>query len=135
MEEAKGCVLLVEDDEMTRKAMVRLLRMAGLIVLAASSVAEACRMLAAAAPPPDCLLVDLQLPDGCGSDVIAEARRARLAGKVVILSGSLLPPEAVGIETRVGADAIFMKPVNPRDVLEWVRAHCVCEPIPSAAHA
>src|SRR4051794_33861317 len=67
-------VLLVEDDRSTRAALRRILAYAGHDVRAVETLAEGLTELAW---PPDCVVLDLMLPDGCGLTVL---RRVRDAG-------------------------------------------------------
>jgi signal transduction histidine kinase len=66
-------ILLVEDHEPTRKALEVLLRQRAYTVMSSASLAEA-RALAAAHPF-DVLVSDIGLPDGTGSDLMAEMKQ------------------------------------------------------------
>jgi signal transduction histidine kinase len=68
-------ILLVEDDEPTRRVLARLLRLRGSDVSTASSLAEA--RSAIEKGPFDLVLSDLGLPDGSGLDLIAALARER----------------------------------------------------------
>lgn len=68
-------ILLVEDDEPTRRALARLLRLRGSDVSTASSLAEA--RSAIEQGPFDLVLSDLGLPDGSALDLIADLARKR----------------------------------------------------------
>jgi PAS domain S-box-containing protein len=64
-------ILIVEDDEMTRRAMARAVRSLGHEVTTADSVASA---IADDDPPIDMLISDIGLPDGTGHDVLRRLR-------------------------------------------------------------
>lgn len=67
-------LLLVEDDEMTSKVMVRLLTKRGYCVSAASSIQEALSRLEEA--PIDLLISDVGLPDGSGRKLMEKVRQS-----------------------------------------------------------
>ena len=78
-------VLVVEDLAPVRRLLVRQLAQAGHSVVGeAATVAEAVarvRALTAGAMPPDVLVLDFHLPDGCGTDVASGlARHLRRGG-------------------------------------------------------
>lgn len=79
-------VLLVEDDEPTRRRLADAIAgHPGLeLVGAVGTCAEARDALAAQAP--DVLLTDLGLPDGDGADLIREARRRGLATEAMVVT-------------------------------------------------
>src|SRR5688500_3798696 len=66
-------VLVVEDDRTARRAVTQILKRQGYTVSEAGTVAEAVELLARR---PDWVLLDLMLPDGCGTEVLRRAREA-----------------------------------------------------------
>ena len=120
---AHDSLLLIEDDELTRKAMCRLMEEVGVTVIAVGTVKEAITALIQA---PAVVVLDLMLPDGSGIDVLSAIREANLRCKVAIVSGY-----TEGIHfTQVRAarpDAIFSKPLNFEDFVDWL-----CEAFPEA---
>ncbi|WP_193608736.1 response regulator [Nocardioides lijunqiniae] len=68
-------VLLIEDDEALAEVLAALLDDAGLEVVHATSVAEATAR--GPAWEPDVIVLDLQLPDGSGEDVVAAFQQRR----------------------------------------------------------
>jgi CheY-like chemotaxis protein len=77
-------MLLVEDHAETRHLMCRILSLCGWKVVEAGSIAEA---LARLDPPPDCLMLDLQLPDGDGEALLRKIREDGLPTRVVVNTG------------------------------------------------
>jgi len=65
-------VLVVDDEPQILRALQLKLRGAGYVVDTAATAADA--LAAAAARPPDAVILDLLLPDGRGTDVAAELR-------------------------------------------------------------
>jgi CheY-like chemotaxis protein len=60
-------------------------------------------------------LIDLLLPDGDGTDLIAELRRSDPAVKVVVLSADLWPWRVDEL-LRAGVDAVLDKVQSPRQI-------------------
>ena len=71
-------VLVVDDEPQILRALRTNLRGAGYTVHTAATAAEA--LAAAAARPPEAVILDLVLPDGHGTDVCRELRRFLFAG-------------------------------------------------------
>jgi DNA-binding response OmpR family regulator len=82
-------VLYVEDNPADLDLAQRALQRSGYDceVVGAGSLDEA-RALLAAAPGFDALLLDLRLPDGDGTELLAEIRERQLPLTVVMLTGS-----------------------------------------------
>lgn len=81
-------VLLVEDEDMVRKVLSRMLAGRGLQVFAAASGAEAMALFEASAGEPfDLLVTDLMMPDG-GGLAVARALNEKSPGlRVLFVSG------------------------------------------------
>ena len=79
-------VLLVEDDDNTRERLARIVKAHERleVVAAAATLAEA--RSAIAEHDPRVLLVDLDLPDGSGIELIAEARESRPAAEAMVIT-------------------------------------------------
>jgi two-component system KDP operon response regulator KdpE len=111
-------VLVVDDEPQILRALKTTLRGAGYDVATAATVAEA--LAAAAARPPDAVILDLVLPDGDGTDVARELRRWSDAS-IIVLS-------AVGEERQkiaaldAGADDYVTKPFSVDELLARLRA-------------
>jgi len=112
--------MLVDDHEVVRRGVAEVVdRADGLRVVAeAGSVAEAMRRLPLVSP--QVLLVDLQLPDGTGIDVIAASRT--IPGCACVVLTSFDDPDALSEATLAGAKAFLLKTVRGDDIVEAVRA-------------
>jgi signal transduction histidine kinase len=114
----RGSILLVEDDEASRESTVSVLTAAGYRVVAVSTRVDALAAMASATP--DVVLLDVQLPDGDGLDIVAELRA--LAGergtRVVAFSADRIG----GTEERARAvcDDFVLKPLRPRELLRRI---------------
>ncbi len=110
-------VLLVEDDEAVREVLAVALEEAGMRVARVGSRAEALRV--ASRVRPDLVLLDRQLPDGDGWQVVDELRR-RAAGAADVIVIAMTAH--VGLTTAeraliAGCEAFFEKPVEPARVI------------------
>ncbi len=123
-------VLVVEDDPDQRALADLRVTMAGYQVRVASSVNE---MLWALLDEelPDVLLLDVNLPDGNGFDVLAKLRRhPRYARLAVVLLTAVRDPEAIGRGLALGAQGYVAKPYS-RNVLARVIRTIFGHPAPT----
>lgn len=112
--------MLVEDQADFRFLMATLLgRQPDLeLVAEAGSLAEA--RMHVKTTRFDVVVLDLGLPDGIGTDLIAEVRRANPGTAVLILSASLTP-ESLAKASTEGADEIMDKFASLDEVVETIR--------------
>jgi CheY-like chemotaxis protein len=101
-------MLLVEDDPDTRKLLRRILTLCGWDVIEAGSIAEA---LARLDPPPDCLLLDLELPDGDGASILKKIRDDDLPTRVVVNTG-IVDAVRLGKVADLHPDCLLRKPLD-----------------------
>jgi DNA-binding response OmpR family regulator len=86
-------VLMVEDDDAFARVVERNLTARGVSVRRAGSVADACAAIAAHRP--DLLLLDINLPDRTGWDVLRDPATSAAHIPAIVLSGTPLRPERV----------------------------------------
>ena len=113
-------VMLVEDQADFRYLMATLLgRQPDLeLVAEAESRAEARRC--ATTTSFDVVVLDLGLPDGTGTDLIAELRSANPGAAVLVLSASL-NPGSLAMASDAGADEILDKFAALDEVVDTIR--------------
>jgi CheY-like chemotaxis protein len=142
-------VLVIEDDDLVRQSLLRVLTLAGFQTLAARTVAGGCEQLAL---QPDVVLTGLTLPDGSGLDVVRRIRERHETVVVAVLTrdphedldaaihadpvdGATPAPAASQAAVAAAAaaatvaptrfrrrpDAVFRNPVNAGDLIEWLR--------------
>ncbi len=111
-------VLVVDDDRHIVRALQMRLRSEGYQVDTATSAAQA--RSAAAAHPPDAVILDVLLPDGRGTDVCRDLREWSTA-PILILSA--VGDEAEKIDALdAGADDFVTKPFSVDELLARLRA-------------
>jgi DNA-binding response OmpR family regulator len=102
--------VIVEDHADTRDMVMRLLELDGYNVRGASDACEALAVIAAHQPV--CVILDLNLPDGCGIELARQLRAIYGTGTVIIvLTGSSRPEDQDAVEL-AGADYVLHKPLN-----------------------
>jgi DNA-binding response OmpR family regulator len=104
-------VLVVEDEAPLRMIVQRNLERRGIQVIAAGTAAEA--LAAARSDPPDLLVLDINLPDGSGWDVLRELRGGGLLPPTVVMSAGRVPRQLL---QEFGIAALLPKPF-PIDAL------------------
>ncbi len=126
--EVPPAVLLVEDDEALVTQCRLSFRHIGIETIPARSLQEARAALAVSEP--SVILVDLMLPDGDGTELLAQLRadeRFRLTPILMLTARSDLETKLGALEC--GADEFLVKPVNHRELqtrvqqaVRWARA-------------
>lgn len=107
-----GRILIVEDDEGTRRALRRFFKIMGFDVVTAGDVNSALESLDT---PPDLAILDLALPDGKGEDVLRAIRESGYRTRVIICTGI---PETDRLKDIVplGPVTLLLKPIALDDV-------------------
>lgn len=119
--EAPITVMIIDDHEIVRRGIAEVVdRADGLSVVAeAGSVEEAIRR--GELTRPDIALVDLQLPDGTGIDVLRELRKRTPDTKTIVLT-SFDDDAAVAESLEAGARAYLLKNVRGAEITEVIRS-------------
>jgi len=116
---AHPLIAVIDDEESVRKALMRLMRSAGLSVETFGSGAEFLKSLETRRP--DCVVLDLHMPHVNGFNVQASLARKCAAVPVIIITGHDLP-KARERAMAGGASAFLRKPVNDRTLLDAISA-------------
>jgi two-component system response regulator AtoC len=106
-------VLVIEDDDAARDALCEFLAAAGFQARPARTGGEA--LAAAAAEPPDAVLLDLVIPEPDGF-VVLERLHAAAPGLPVIVTSALSEAEAVVRAMRLGAADYLPKPFEVHEL-------------------
>lgn len=114
-------VMLVDDHEVVRRGIVTVIsshpRLE--VVGEASTVAEANRRLPAIRP--EVLVVDLQLPDGTGLDVMRRAREVE-PGQTMLVLTSFDDDAAVRESRESGAAGLVLKSARSQEIVDAILA-------------
>jgi two-component system response regulator QseB len=112
-------ILLVEDDLDLGRALLQGLKAEGITGEWVRRTVDALHAIENTAM--DCVLLDLSLPDGAGSDLLARWRRAGLGIPIIIITArSALEERLAGLDG--GADDFLVKPFATAELASRIRA-------------
>ncbi len=114
-----GRILIVEDDAVQAEAVGILLRHDGYSVETAITGAEGLER-ANAVRGPDLVLLDVQLPDLSGTEIVRRIRAASAVPIILLTARRQESDKVLGLDA--GADDYVMKPYSPNELLARVRA-------------
>lgn len=106
-------ILLVDDHDLARRALVRLLSAVGYDVTDVADGTQALRALEVG-PEFDYLLTDVRLPDLDGREIVRAAQGHDPRPLIALITGWDIEPEECD---RLGIDWLFLKPVDVRDLV------------------
>jgi CheY-like chemotaxis protein len=110
-------LLLIDDNEANRFTLSALLESEAFELAEASCLAEAHQLLATAAPF-DLILLDRQLGDGLGLELIPFVRARLPACKIIVVSGDARGEDRAA----AAADAYFRKGEDLDELFETIRS-------------
>ncbi|MBI3654760.1 MAG: response regulator [Acidobacteria bacterium] len=111
-------ILIIDDDEMNREAMEQLLTIEGYKTCSAPDGTSG--YSSAIQAHPDLILLDLNLPDIDGKQVIGMIRKQQELEKVPIVVVTGETQEEAQRAVKLGANAFFLKPVEFSALLESI---------------
>lgn len=114
---SKKRLLLVEDHESSREAVSRILTRMNYDVVHAPTLTEG---LDGLDPPPDCVLLDLTLPDGPGELILERIKKEHLPSRVVVCTGEHDSRRLESVK-RLHPAAILQKPVSLAELVTAFR--------------
>lgn len=119
LQASHATVLVVDDDDSLRKAVVRFLRWTGFEVLDAADGSTAIDLVRANMGKIDLLLLDCTLPGASVHDVIAEATRVRPEIRVILTSA--YGPEVLTALSASRACCFIRKPFHLQHLVEMLQ--------------
>jgi two-component system, NtrC family, response regulator AtoC len=102
-------ILVVDDDQAIRWTLREALQSWGFVPLEAGTVAEAVKLFTADLPA--AVLLDIDLPDGSGLDVLREIKREHPDAIVIMITGDVQVENTISA-LRGGAYDFITKPIN-----------------------
>jgi two-component system, OmpR family, KDP operon response regulator KdpE len=111
-------ILIVEDDEDTAEVVSTLLHDAGYHTISVERGKQALNEIASAAP--DLVLLDLNLPDIHGLDVLKEVRTHSFMPMIVVSGFTRERDKVIALEA--GADDYLSKPFSPEELIARIGA-------------
>ncbi len=115
LERKKGTVLVMDDEDSPRQAMLMMLRHLGFACLEAST-GEAALELLKDSPPVDLALLDLTVKGGLGGrEILADVRRLSPGVRVIVTSGYSVDPVMADYRG-FGFDGALQKPFTIADL-------------------
>jgi CheY-like chemotaxis protein len=115
-----GRILVVDDQELVRRSLGRLLASKGHDVLYAADGLEAIERYREAAPPPDVVLMDLDMPRMAGDEALVRLRELDPHARVVLISGFYDESHRQRL-IREGALDLLGKPISLDELNESLR--------------
>lgn len=118
-------ILVVEDDEALRDALVALLKRRGYTVQAAASANDAIRVLSS--EEVDLILSDYYMADGNGQDLLDYVRRRNPSVPPFIMMTGQAGVTAAELQ-RSGLQEFLTKPVSSRSLVEIIARYLAKSP-------
>jgi CheY-like chemotaxis protein len=111
--------MLVEDDPTMRSLLKTLLELEKFQVIAQSDLQENNILTLVLEEQPDVLIMDVNLRNTNGINVLQQLRSAESTPtiKVLMVSGQDLQQECLN----AGANGFLLKPYMPSDLIQWIR--------------
>ena len=119
MNKRRPLIAVVDDEKSVRKALDRLLRVAGLNVETFASGAEFLQSLGNHTP--DCVVLDLHMPEMDGFEIECLLTHTELRVPIVVITGRDTPGDHERV-IKGGATAFLLKPVDGQALLGAIAA-------------
>ena len=106
-------VLLVDDHDVGRKSLAKLLEALGYDVTAVNDGTSALEAMKTSTKP-DYVLTDVRLPDFDGREIVHVARKIVPLPRIALITGWDVEPDE---PARLGIDWVFLKPLNVQELV------------------
>ena len=120
----EAAVLIVEDEDVLREAVARMLRQTGFEVFEAADGSSAIDFLRADGVKVDVILLDMSLPGASSEEVVAEAAKA-MPDIRVILTSAYSPETFAGAKSAPQIRTFIRKPFRFTDLVKTLRESLV----------
>ena len=113
-------ILLIDDDDLSRKAVQRMLERAGFEVFSTSSGREA--LARYDTDKADLVITDLIMPETDGLEIIQELRRTDPGSRILAISGGgrVDADEYLSVARKFGAVGVLPKPFTAQELTQAV---------------
>ena len=118
MQTTRGKILIVDDERFIRMTLAEAVRSWNYDPVEAASVEEATRLFSE--EEPSVVLLDIDLPDGSGLDVLDEIKRQTPETIVIMITGNVDVPNTIAA-LRGGAHDFIEKPVRLEELRVTLR--------------
>jgi DNA-binding response OmpR family regulator len=115
-------ILIIDDEAEIRTVLREIFEFNGYEVIEAGDGNAGVRQFEATQP--DLVISDIVMPDQEGIFAIMEIRKKKPGTKIIAMSGGGLmatPDEYLHVAQKLGADLVFMKPLDLAELLKAVR--------------
>lgn len=118
----KTRILIIDDDDLVRSTLARMLMAAGFEVIEAADGDEGLRKNQGGNV--DLVITDIMMPEKDGLETIRGLRLAGTEAKIIAISGGGLGGKEIylGMAEKLGADGVLAKPIRQRDLLTKIDA-------------
>lgn len=118
----KTQILIIDDDDLVRVTLSRILRAADYEVIEASNGDEGLRKHQGGNV--DLVITDILMPEKEGLETIRELRLADSEARIIAISGGDRSGNQMFLEMaeKLGADGVLAKPIRQRDLLAKIDA-------------
>ena len=119
-------IVVIEDDEQFRLFLTELLQNLGYEVVSAANGMIGLEAINKEAP--DLVITDIIMPETEGVEVIVNMRSNNIKTPIIAISGGSLgkPETYLNMATKLGANAILMKPFDADDLVFKVESLLKC---------
>jgi CheY-like chemotaxis protein len=116
-----GTILLVEDEDLVRSAIARVLKRAGYTILVASSPSDAMAICTTQGSDIDLILTDVVMPEMTGIEMIETIRKTHPAIGTIFMSG--YPGDEIARDGSFDEHGMLLqKPVNPQELISYIQS-------------
>lgn len=110
MVQSRRVLMIVEDDPASRSSLGSIFSRRGWAICSVSTLSEALAFLDHGLDP-DCLVLDLTLPDGNGEEVLRRVRRDGLKTRVAVCTGNQ-DQETLNSVRSLNPNGLLVKPID-----------------------
>ena len=113
-------ILVIDDAALSRQVLRKILQTAGYTILEAKNGLEALEILEKQQQKPDCILVDILMPEMGGIEFLTIMRQQELKIPTIVITADI--QETTRIKClQLGAITVMHKLVKPDELRDWIK--------------